>query len=97
MENIVNFYEKQGSLFRCTITIDDGRADYRKPTCEEMELLKDGYLAFSLLQKFANNGVHPNTMIKNLKKRNIVVDTGRKIINNQKFSCYEIIDPKYRV
>ena len=98
LERIINFYEKYVKSYGCVTLIDDyGRPDPRKPTDEEMRLLRDGFLAFSLLQKFANNNVHPNTMIKNLKKRDIVIDATRKIINSQKFTCYEIIDSKYRV
>ena len=98
MERIINFYKKHVDVYGCVTLIDDyGRPDPRKPTNEEMGLLWDGYLAFSLIQKFASNGVHPNTMVKNLKKRNIVIDAGRNIQNRQKFSCYEIIDSKYKV
>lgn len=98
MEKIINFYEDNlNSYGNVSIHVDPFRPDPKQPITEEMELLQDGYLAFSLLQKFASHGVHPNTMIKNLMKRDILDGKTRLTKSNQKFTCYEIIDKHYRV
>ena len=47
MERIIIFYKKHVDVYGCVTLIDDyGRPDPRKPTNEEMGLLRDGYLAF---------------------------------------------------
>ena len=88
MDKIYN-YCKGGSGFFSSAD------DPHKPDANEIELFRNGYLAFSLIQKFASHGIHPNAMVKNLKKRNVIEDAGRKTINKQKYSCYKIIDCEY--
>jgi DNA polymerase III delta prime subunit len=62
------------------------------PNEDEYELYKAGYLAYSLIEEYATGSVHPNAIIKNLKKRKII-EQGmvRKQVNKKKYSSYKII------
>ena len=62
------------------------------PNEDEYELYKAGYIAYSLSEDYANGPVHPNAIIKNLKKRKII-EQGmvRKQVNKKKYSSYKII------
>ncbi len=91
MEKIYNYYhEKHNRIY-------DWFGDYKNPSSEEIELFEEGKLVFSLIQKFATNGVHPNAMIKNLKKRGIIEDGGRVKKGSMRYTYYQIIDPQYVV
>ncbi|RKY93817.1 MAG: hypothetical protein DRQ13_08995 [Ignavibacteriae bacterium] len=62
------------------------------PNEDQYELYKLGYLAYSLIEEYATGSVHPNAIIKNLKKRKII-EQGmiRKQVNKKKYNSYKII------
>ena len=62
------------------------------PDEEEYKLYRDGYLAYTLVEYYATGAVHPNAIIKNLKKRKII-EQGmvRKQKDKKKFNSYKII------
>ncbi len=62
------------------------------PNEDEYELYKLGYLAYSLIEEYANGPVHPNAIIKNLKKRKII-EQGmvRKQVNKKRYRVYKIL------
>jgi hypothetical protein len=62
------------------------------PNEDGYELYKLGYLAYSLIEEYATGSVHPNAIVKNLKKRK-VIEQGmvRKQVNKKRYSSYKII------
>ena len=61
------------------------------PDEEPYELYRKGYLPVTLVEEYAKGGIHPNTIIKNLKKRNKIEHKAiRKIIKDKKFTCYKL-------
>jgi energy-coupling factor transporter ATP-binding protein EcfA2 len=70
----------------------ENRKNAFAPDEEEYKLYKDGYLPYSLVEYYATGAVHPNAIIKNLKKRKII-EQGmvRKQKGNKKFNSYKII------
>jgi hypothetical protein len=62
------------------------------PNEDQYELYKLGYLAYSLIEEYATGSVHPNAIVKNLKKRKII-EQGmvRKQVNKKKYSSYKIL------
>ncbi len=70
----------------------DNREKEFKPDEEEYKLYRYGYLAYSLIEYYATGAVHPNAIIKNLKKRKII-EQGmvRKQKDKKKFNSYKII------
>ncbi len=62
------------------------------PNEDEYDLYETGYIAYSLIEEFASGPVHPNAIIKNLKKRKII-EQGmvRKQVNKKRYSSYKII------
>ena len=69
----------------------DNREKAFKPDEEEYKLYRDGYLAYTLVEYYATGAVHPNAIIKNLKKRKII-EQGmvRKQKDKKKFNSYKI-------
>jgi len=50
------------------------------------------YLPYVLVEEYAKGGIHPNAIIKNLKKRKIIGQKmERKTGNKKKFNSYKII------
>ena len=70
----------------------DNREKEFKPDEEEYKLYRDGYIVYSLIEYYATGAVHPNAIIKNLKKRKII-EQGmvRKQKDKKKFNSYKII------
>lgn len=62
------------------------------PDEEAYEIYRDGFLPYSLVEYYATGAVHPNAIIKNLKKRKII-EQGmvRKQAQKKKFNSYKII------
>lgn len=62
------------------------------PNEDQYDLYKLGYLAYSLIEECATGSIHPNAIIKNLKKRKII-EQGmvRKQVNKKKYNSYKII------
>ncbi len=92
MERIRNFYTEHFMMLGESGYIGD---DIRKsmknpPSVDEMLLYRNGYVAYSMLQKFTTDGVHPNAIVKSLKKRGLIGDSMRIQQNRQKFMCYKM-------
>jgi len=70
----------------------ENRENTFTPDEEAYELYRDGYIAYSLIEYYATGAVHPNAIIKNLKKRKII-EQGmvRKQKDKKKFNSYKII------
>ena len=67
------------------------RNDTFMPNEDEYDLYEAGYIAYSLIEEFASGPVHPNAIIKNLKKRKIIEQAMvRKQVNKKKYSSYKI-------
>ena len=61
-----------------------------------IELLEQKYLPVTLITAFSKGRVHPNAIIKNLKKRGIISqESERRVRGSKKYTCYEIIDEKW--
>ena len=62
------------------------------PMKMQYKLYRDGYIVYSLVEDYATGAVHPNAIIKNLKKRKII-EQGmvRKQKDKKKFNSYKII------
>lgn len=67
--------------------------DYPKdPTYAELKLYQDKNISYSLIDKFSERGIHPNAIVKNLKKRKIIMDEPfRGKVNGKKYTCYRMI------
>jgi hypothetical protein len=60
------------------------------PSVDELLLYRNGYVAYSLLQKFSTDSVHPNAIVKSLKKRGLIGESMLIQQNRQKFMCYKM-------
>jgi len=61
------------------------------PDEEEYELYRDGFLPVTLVEEYAKGGIHPNTIIKNLKKRKKIEQKAiRKMKSSKRFTCYKL-------
>lgn len=61
------------------------------PQEEAYELYRKGYLTYSLVEEYSKGAVHPNAIIKNLKKRKIIGQKmERKTESKKKFNSYKI-------
>jgi hypothetical protein len=55
------------------------------------ELFEDGFLPVALVGEYAKGPIHPNTIIKNLKKRNKIEHKATmKTKNSKKYTCYKL-------
>ena len=88
-ENNTTNIEAQANLVLENI---ENRNNTFLPNEDGYELYKAGYLAYSLIEEYATGSVHPNAIVKNLKKRKII-EQGmvRKQVNKKKYSSYKII------
>ncbi len=74
----------------------NGRENLFGDVAGPIELLDDNYLPVTLITAFSKGRVHPNAIIKNLKKRGIIAqEAQRRFKGSKKYTCYEIIDKKW--
>ena len=66
------------------------------------KLYREGYLPVALVEEYATGAIHPNTIVKNLKKRNKISHKSErreveienyegKVIGKKKYTTYKII------
>ena len=72
--------------------ISNDRENMFGKTSGPIELVGDGYLPVTLVTAFSKGRVHPNAIIKNLKKRGIIrQESVRKVNGGKKYTCYAIL------
>lgn len=70
----------------------ENRENSYSPDEEAYKIYRQGYLPVTLVEEYAKGTIHPNTIIKNLKKRNkIEHKKTRKTENKKKFTCYKLL------
>ena len=69
----------------------ENRENSFSPDEEAYKLYRQGYLPLTLIEEYAKGAIHPNTIIKNLKKRKKIEHKAtRKIIDSKKYTCYKL-------
>jgi hypothetical protein len=70
----------------------ENRENEYTPNEEAYKLYRAGYLPVTLIEEYAKGGIHPNTIIKNLKKRNKIEHKPiRKVEGKKRFTCYKVV------
>ena len=80
----------------------ENRENSFSPNEGTYELFRQGYLPVALVEEYATGVIHPNTIIKNLKKRNKIAHKSERkevdiknsngdVIGKKKYTCYKII------
>jgi uncharacterized protein (DUF1015 family) len=70
----------------------ENRENLYTPNEEAYKLYRAGYLPVTLIEEYAKGAIHPNTIIKNLKKRNKIEHKPiRKVEDKKRFTCYKLV------
>ncbi len=70
----------------------ENRENTFSPDEEAYKLYRQGFLPVTLIEEYAKGSIHPNTIIKNLKKRNKIEHKAtRKTEDKKKFTCYKML------
>ncbi len=92
LEKVENAYQSRLSDGRLLKPNFDEFESPKEPTFAELKIYQDKKLAYCLIDKFTDRGIHANAIVKDLKKRGIIMDEAfTSKVKGKKYRVYHII------